>query len=150
MNSGKEPPVQYEYHDADTQDVIWNDDDLNDLEIDHSDTPAVMRGGPARRMLAGSVLTCMGGTLAAALEARGVPIESLNGQARVHLSEEVPKRIAAIEIVFRLRVPAGHEAVVDKVEKILSKGCLISRTLKPAMEVHETIIRELGASDADG
>jgi hypothetical protein len=142
MTFENERPVQFEYHNADSQEIIFNDDDINDLEIDHYDTPVIMRGGTARRILAGSVLTCMGTTLAAALTARGVPVESLTGQARVHLSVDSPKRIAAIDLEFRLRVPAGHEKTVDKVEKMLSKGCLLSRSLKPAMALRETIIRE--------
>lgn len=142
MNSNDALPVQYVYHDADTQDVLFNDQDIDDLEIDHSDTPAVMRGGTARRMLAGSVLVCMGGTLAAGLEARGVTVESLTGRAQVQTSKNLPKRIEAIDIELRLKVPAGNEKVVDKVEKILARGCLISRSLKPGIDVRETIIRE--------
>jgi organic hydroperoxide reductase OsmC/OhrA len=142
MASSNETLVQYEYHSAETQDVLLNDDDVNDLEIDHSGTPAVMRGGIARRLLAGSVLACMGGTLAAGLGARGVAIESLRGQAQVHMAPDPPKRVQAIDIQLRLKVPAGSETVVDKVEKMLSKGCLISRSLKPAIEIRESIIRE--------
>jgi len=142
MGSNDEVPVEYVFHDADTQDILFNDPDINDLEIDHCDTPVVMRGGTSRRMLAGSVMACMGGTLAAGLEARGVTVESLTGKAKVQTSQDFPKRIEAIDIELKLKVPAGNEKVLNKVEKILAKGCMISRSLKPAIKIREVIIRE--------
>ncbi len=142
MGSNDGALVEYVYHDADTQDILFNDPDINDLEIDHSDTPLVMQGGTSRRLLAGSVMACMGGTLAAGLEARGVTVESLTGRAEVHTSQDLPRRIEAIDIELRLKVPPGNEKMVDKVEKIVAKGCLISRSLRPAMEIREVIIRE--------
>ena len=142
MSSSNDAPVQYVYRNPETQDLQFNEPDMNDLKIDHSDTPAAMRGGAARRMLAGSLLMCMGGTLAAGLEARGVPIGSLSGEAHVHMASDPPKRVQAIEVELRLQVPSEHQKVVEKVEKMLDKGCLISRSLKPAIEVCESLIKE--------
>lgn len=142
MTDMDETDVYYDYHDADAQDIRFNDAALDDVGIDYAGVPDILRGGAARKMLAGSVLACMGGTVAAALTARGVPVTSLNGRAKVSVTSEIPKRITAIDIELRIKVPRGHEKAVDKVEKIVSRGCLISRSLQPGITVRETILKE--------
>ena len=133
--------VHLDYVDPDRMNIFWEKEGLNDLNLDYRGLPPKKREGAACKMLAASALYCLAGTLAAALNAREVPITTLRGKASSVVTNDARQVVEAIEVEIELGVEEGHEEAVARVERFLPRACLISRSLAPGIEVREKIIR---------
>jgi uncharacterized OsmC-like protein len=65
-------------------------------------------------------------------ERKDIPLEGLRIEVRKHMSEDVPRRIARLEIDLHMPVPADHPE--RKLLESAARGCPVHHSLHPDIE----------------
>jgi len=84
--------------------------------------------------LAACIATTMG-IVAARLE---VDLTGLSARVRKHMTTELPRRIARLEVEVTVPLPPGHEHRARL--EAAAQGCPVRRSLHPDLEVVETFV----------
>ena len=84
---------------------------------------------------------CFASTLGSALKARGASIRSLTGRAVATNERDADfrTRVANIRIVVEADVETADLALLDKCEKIMERGCLVTYSLSEGIEVEHSV-----------
>lgn len=115
---------------------------LSDQILDYDSVPETARSGQMRKLLCASALGCFAGSARAALQARGATIGSLRGTAQATTGQgDGGSRVTAIDIRVEVQLGDADDEAFAKVEKILRKGCLITRSLTPGITVTHNLVR---------
>ena len=134
--------VVYAGHDDGSVSLQFDDTLLSDQTLDYDSVPEAEHGGQMRKLLCASALGCFAGSARAALQTRGATIHHLRGTAQAHTGAgEGGSRVTAIDIRVEVKVGDGDGDTFAKVEKILRKGCLITRSLTPGIAVTHELVR---------
>jgi len=134
--SGRDVLISLEYcKDEGTLHIDLGDTSLKDITIDFSKTT----GGEARALLAASVAECMGSWLLHFLKRHEENLAEFKIIART-ITSIVGEENVVDKITLEVHVKiAGSESDYEKYEKIIrriiTKGCLISRSLENGIKV---------------
>lgn len=144
MEEEKEIIVTYKREGDDGHCLCLGTAALPDIRIDYTGIPKDARAGTAQRLLAASALYCFASTLGAALAARGVTIKSLTGRAlsEKEKDEYYRTKVGNIQIEIEVDVNDADLPTLEKCEKIMENGCLITYSLNQGIEVEHTIKRK--------
>ena len=118
--------------------IGYNSPLLADHVLDYPSVPEDQHPGQSRRLLCAAALACFAATTYGALKARGARILSLKGQGMA-FQREGASEVGSIDIKVEVKVADEDIPILDKVKKIMSKGCLITRSLAPGITVKHTI-----------
>ncbi|MCL6481285.1 MAG: OsmC family protein [Firmicutes bacterium] len=79
----------------------------------------------------------MAGTLAGALEARGIPTsDNLEAEVAGRIeAEEKLIRVTAVELRYKLKIPPGKRAEADRALEIHERYCPVHQSIKQGFEV---------------
>ena len=112
---------------------------IDDLIIKRHGISAEKMGGEARRLLAASLATCLCSAFLSILENVGVKHRRLHGDVTVHTGEDETGhlRVDEIKIDLKVEVPKGKDIAEGfrRAERIIRRGCLISRSLEKGIKV---------------
>lgn len=114
---------------------------LENHVLDFADVPEATRPGQMRRLLCAAAVGCFAEATYFALTNRGARVRSLRGTGTATTSESAPTRVAAIDIRVEVDLPDEDVAILDHVRMLMASGCLITRSLTPAINVTHTIVR---------
>jgi uncharacterized OsmC-like protein len=132
--------------------VLYNSPMLEDHFLDYPSIPKEEQPGQMRRLLCAAAVGCFSGTVYAALISRGVQVKSLKGTATstTAKSKGSPPVVKSINIQVDVDIDDKDLETLERVKKIVKNGCLITRSLAPAIAMTHSItrIRE-GESDED-
>lgn len=122
--------VSYSFKD-DVHTIDTGSSVLPQIIIDNRGIPQEQRGGTAKQLLAGASLYCYGSMLAAALLARDVEFEDLRATAELEIgrNEKGKSRVLKMTIRCSVRVNERDEAIFQRVQKMMSQGCLVTGSL---------------------
>ena len=134
-------PVTYEMLDDGKVEIRFGDTLLTDQVMDYESAPEDARGGQMRKLLCSAALGCYAGSVKGALLARGAEIRSFRGMASATTGRNASNltRVEAIDIRVEVAIDDKDAETLEKVTKILEKGCLITRSLEPGIKVTHTI-----------
>ena len=135
-------PVTYDLRADGVPELRYHDAVLEDHPLDFDGVPEAARSGQMRRLLCGAALGCFAGSARAALVARGVTPRALRGAATAETGPgEGGSRVTALDIRVEVSIDDAHADTFAKVQKILEKGCLITRSLAPGIAVTHELVR---------
>ena len=139
----EEVVVEYRRDGDDKHILSLNSKAVPEIRIDYTGIPKDARAGTAQRLLAASALYCFASTLGAALAARNATIRSLTGRAvsEKDKDEYYRTKVSNIQIEVEVDVNDGDLPTLEKCEKIMENGCLITYSLNQGIEVEHTIKR---------
>ncbi len=87
--------------------------------------------------LVGTALaTCVLTTMAIAARRKGLELPGMTATVRKHMTTELPRRIAKLEVDVVIPLPSSHPEK-DFLEAA-AKGCPVRRSLHPDLQVEET------------
>jgi uncharacterized OsmC-like protein len=143
MEEEKEIIVTYKREGDDRHCLCLGTSAVPDIRIDYTGIPRDARAGTAQRLLAASALYCFASTLGSALAARGATIKSLTGRAvsEKDKDEYYRTKVSNIRIEVEVDVNDGDLPTLEKCEKIMENGCLITYSLTQGIEVEHAIKR---------
>ena len=118
--------------------IGYNSTLLADHVLDYPSVPEDQHPGQSRRLLCAAALACFAATTYGALKARGARVLGLKGQGTA-LQREGGSEVGSIAIKVEVKVADEDIPILDKVKKIMSKGCLITRSLTPGIAVTHSI-----------
>ncbi|MDR1856018.1 MAG: OsmC family protein [Desulfovibrio sp.] len=123
--------------DGDVHSIETGGQALGTLVVDNRDVPQENRGGTAKRLLAASALYCYCGSLAAALEARGVRYHRIEGQADLETgnNDKGQGRVRKIKVSATVTLDGEDEGTFQRVERIMKGGCLVTGSLHEGIEM---------------
>ncbi len=122
--------------------IQFDDALLSDQTFDYASVPEAERAGQMRKLLCASALGCFAGSARAALQTRGATIRELRGTAQAKTGQgEGGSRVTSIHIRVEVRLDDGDADTFAKVDHILRKGCLITRSLAPGIDVTHELVR---------
>ena len=126
-------------YDLDTQSMA-----LGKIHVDPDKLPPNEREGAAKRLLGSSALYCFIGSFADALLARGAEFHCINGTASVTAGRDDAgrDRVLGMALDVTVVIDERYADICAHVERILSKGCLISASLEPAFPITYNVKRE--------
>ena len=133
--------VKVEIESLENKDLIirFNSEVIDDLVIKRHGVSVEKMGGEARRLLAASLATCFCSAFLSILEHVGVKYRRLHGDVTVHTGEDGTGRLRVNEIKINLKVeiPKGKDIAEGfrRAERIIRRGCLISRSLEKGIKV---------------
>jgi len=83
-----------------------------------------------------SLATCVLTTMAIAARRKGLELPGMSASVRKHMTTELPRRIARLEVDVVIPLPGDHpeRAFLEA----SAKGCPVRRSLHPELEVVET------------
>ena len=135
-------PVTYDLRADGVPELRYHDALLTDHALDYDSVPEAARSGQMRRLLCAAALGCFAGSARAALLARGVTPRSLHGAATAETGPgDGGSRVMAIDIRVEVDIDDTDAETLAKVQKILEKGCLITRSLTPGIAVTHELVR---------
>ncbi len=116
---------------------------IPNLTIDYTDIPRAQRGGTATRLLSAAALYCFAGTLATALASRGATINSMTGRAVATRGKDANNRskITDIRVEIDVEVNDADLPILEKCQRIMQSGCLVTYSLDNAVHVEHVIRR---------
>ncbi len=143
MDDEKEVAVEYRREGDDRHILALGSKAIPEIKIDYTGIPKDERAGTAQRLLAASALYCFASTLGSALAARGATIKSLTGRAvsEKDKDEYYRTKLSNIRIEVEVDVNDGDLPTLEKCEKIMENGCLITYSLNQGVEVEHAIKR---------
>jgi len=133
--------VQYKREGDDGHFLSMGSDAFADIRIDYTGIPQEQRGGTANRLLCAAALYCFASTFASALKARGARIKSLTGRAIPEKGRDDYHRtkIKQINIEIDVDVEEEDKPILEKCQKIMEQGCLVTYSLGEGIEVEHSI-----------
>lgn len=143
MAEEKEVVVEYRRDGDDKHILFLNTKAIPEIRIDYTGIPKDARAGTAQRLLAASALYCFASTLGGALATRNAIIKSLTGRAvsDKDKDEYYRTKVNNIQIEVEVDVNDGDLPTLERCEKIMENGCLITYSLNEGIEVEHTIKR---------
>lgn len=101
---------------------------MPDIHIEYANVPEDQRGGTATKLVAGAALYCYASTLVTALTTRGASIRSMSGRATAERDrdEHGRSKVTKIKLEIDVDVSDEDEAILDRCQKIMKAGCLIT------------------------
>jgi uncharacterized OsmC-like protein len=144
MEEEKEIMVTYQREGEDGHRLTLGTPAIPEIRIDYTGIPKDARAGTAQRLLCASALYCFASTLGSALAARGATIKSLTGRAvsEKDKDEYYRTKVSNVQIEVEVDVNDGDLPTLEKCEKIMENGCLITYSLNQGIEVEHTIKRK--------
>ncbi|MCL4466816.1 MAG: OsmC family protein [Chloroflexi bacterium] len=141
MAEDSEITVGYRREGEDIHHLLLGSDAVEDIRIDYSGIPSDQRGGTASKLLCAAALYCFASTLASALNARGARIESLTARAVARKGRDDYYRTKLQDIRIEVDVDLDQEdlPILEKCDKIMQRGCLITYSLTEGIEVEHAI-----------
>ena len=133
--------VKVEIESLENKDLIirFNSEVIDDLIIKRHGVSVEKMGGEARRLLAASLATCFCSAFLSILEHVGVKYRRLRGDVTVHTGEDGTGhlRVDEIKIDLKVEIPKGKDIAEGfrRAERIIRRGCLISRSLEKGIKV---------------
>jgi len=123
--------------------ISYNSPLFEDHLLDYPSIPEKERPGQMRRLLCAAPVGCFTGTIYFALESRGARIKSLKGTGVASTGKNNGSLTKVKKIDIRVEVDIDDEdsEILEKVKKIVEKGCLITRSISPSITVTHTIVR---------
>ncbi len=114
---------------------------IPEIRIDYTGIPKEERAGTAQRLLAASALYCFASTLGSALSARNATIQSLTGKAASEKEKDdyYRTKVSRIQIDIEVDVPESDLSTLEKCEKFVENGCLITYSIGQGIEVEHSI-----------
>ncbi len=122
--------------------IDYNSPLLQNHILDYLSVPEEDRPGQMRRLLCAAAVGCFAGSVYDALKARGVSIKSQTAKGTAITSNVPPKRVQKIDIVVEVEIEDKDVQTLERVKKVLEKGCLVTRSLEPSITVSRAIIRK--------
>ena len=144
MNGTKnEDPVMFEMIGEKKFKISYNSALLEDHLMDYLAVPEEKRPGQMRKLLCASVAGCFTASVYMALSTMGVKINSLKGTAAAFSAEDIGSlpKIKAVDIKVEIDIDDKDSDIFEEVKKIFEKGCLITRSISPAIKVTHSISR---------
>ncbi len=125
--------------------IKTNNDALKELVIDTTGIPPERRHGTSRLLLASSTIMCFCGTLVEAMETRNIEYSSLKAKASTTevKNENNVDRVGQICIEVEVEVAEKFKTDLEKIKKIMRKGCFITSS------VHEGIDMKYKINDSE-
>jgi len=144
MEEEKEIMVTYQREGEDGHRLTLGTPAIPEIRIDYTGIPKDARAGTAQILLCASALYCFASTLGSALAARGATIKSLTGRAvsEKDKDEYYRTKVSNVQIEVEVDVNDGDLPTLEKCEKIMENGCLITYSLNQGIEVEHTIKRK--------
>lgn len=114
---------------------------LGTLVIDQTHIPEEQRGGTAKQLLASSAMYCYCASVAGALDARGTKWEEIKGTASLETGEdsEGRARVTGIALDVTVRLDEDDIGTLERVAKVLRKGCLLTASLDEGIPVRYSL-----------
>jgi len=116
---------------------------IDELIISRSRVPREEIGGEARELLAASIAECMSSTLLFYLKWAKIKLNGLRSTVEVitDKDEQGHYRVSMVNLNFNVEIPRDKETLkkLERVKKILSRGCFISRSLERGVKVNFSI-----------
>ncbi len=124
--------------------IDYNSPLLQNQILDYLNVPEEQRPGQMRRLLCAAAVGCFAGSAYDALKTRGASVKSLNGTGTAITGKKngSHKRVQEIDIIVEVEIEDKNIQVLERVKKVLEKGCLVTRSLEPSITVSRTIIRK--------
>jgi osmotically inducible protein OsmC len=144
MSDEEEIIVEYSRDNNDNHTLMMSSDAMQDIRVDYTDIPADQRGGTAVKLLCASTLYCFAATLGSALIARKANVKSLTGKATAVKEQDDFFRTIVSEILIEVAVEIDDEdlPILEKCEKIMERGCLVTYSLDEAITIEHKITRK--------
>jgi uncharacterized OsmC-like protein len=141
MAEDSEITVGYRREGDDIHHLLLGSDAVDDIRIDYTGIPNDQRGGTASKLLCAAALYCFASTFASALKARGARIESLSAKAVANKGRDDYYRTKLQDIRIEVDVDLGDTElpILEKCEKIMQRGCLVTYSLSEGIEVEHAI-----------
>jgi organic hydroperoxide reductase OsmC/OhrA len=143
METITEVTVDFEVLAEQVHRIGYNSPILQDHYIDSRGVDEADRPGQARRLIAGAACGCFCNTVRLALIARHARLERISGRATA-ISAKDPRRgevLKSIHITVKVALPEEDMGILARVKKIAEKGCLITKSISPSIEVtHEIVV----------
>jgi len=141
MDDEKEVTVEYRREGDDRHILALGSKAIPEIKIDYTGIPKDERAGTSQRLLAASALYCFASTLGAALSARNVTIKSLTGRASSEKEKDdyYRTKVSRIQIDIQVDVNDSDLPTLEKCEKFVENGCLITYSIGQGIEVEHTI-----------
>jgi len=133
--------VKVEIESLENKDLIirFNSEVIDDLRIKRHGIPAEKMGGEARQLLAASLATCLCSAFLSILDHVGVEYRRLHGDVTVHTGEDGTGhlRVDEIKIDLKVEIPKDKDVAEGfrRAERIIRRGCLMSRSLERGIKV---------------
>lgn len=110
---------------------------LGTLVLDQTHLPEDQRGGTAKQLLASSAMYCYCASVAGALDARGTKWKEIRGTATLETGEDSEGRARVTSLALDVTVSVDEDDVgtVERVSKVLRKGCLLTASLDVGIPV---------------
>jgi osmotically inducible protein OsmC len=110
---------------------------LGTVVVDNTGIPQDARGGTAKQLLAASALYCYCGSLASALETRGVQYHRIEARADLETgnNDKGQGRVRKIAISAKVTLDGEDEGTFQRVERIMRGGCLVTGSLHEGIEM---------------
>ena len=148
MEEKEDEVIMVEYHrqGQDGHFLALGSPALPDMHIDYTGIPQDQRAGTANRLLCASALYCFASTLGSALIARGATIKSLSGRAvsQKEKDDYYRTKVSRIRIEIDVNVEEKDLPILEKCQKIMERGCLITYSLDGGIEIEHSIKRAEG------
>jgi organic hydroperoxide reductase OsmC/OhrA len=117
---------------------------LSDHVLDYAAAKPEDRPGQMRRLLAEAACGCFSGHFYTALRKKKVHVKSLRSRATATTGidpETGLSRVIELAITLEVDVPDSDLDALEAVEKEMSNGCLITRSLAPGIAVTTRVVR---------
>jgi len=125
--------------------IKFHSDRMRDLILKRSQVPREKLGSEARRLLAASLAECMCSTLLFLLKWAGVDSEGFKATAETITSKDEKGRLCvdSINLTVHLDILEDVETSkkIQRVESLLKRGCLISRSLERGIRVRYSLAK---------
>jgi len=139
--------VEFEVIRNGVYEIRYNSPLLRDHHMDYTEVADEVKPGQSRRLLAAAACSCFTATVDAAIRGRGCEPRSVRGAATA-MTEVDPEsgrpRVSQIDIVVEVDLPDGNQELLDHIREIAARGCLVTRSLEPAIRIRHEIVQKLG------
>lgn len=84
-------------------------------------------------LLATSLGSCMATVMGIVADRKGIPLDGMTVRVAKHMSEDLPRRVAKLELDLHMPLPESHPE--RKVFESAARGCPVHHSLHPEIEV---------------